>query len=273
MRAAVLAACTVALAAGCGGGGDSSAQATVVAAADKTADEGSARVSMKGAVEGNADDQSTLTASGAFDGDRGRTIMTVDDGGRREETQLAFDGTVYYIKLPPAGQAGLPEGKDWIKMDVAEFSPGGENEDLSSFMQFSQSDPTQTLGFLKGASDDFEVVGTEDVRGVETTHYSGTIDLQTVADESDELGDVYEQLLDKSEFKEIPAEVWIDADGLCRRINYELPVPEQRGGGTATLTVEFYDFGEDVEVEPPTEAESYDLGEAANPTTTGVSRR
>lgn len=273
MRGAVLAACTVALAAGCGGGGDSSAQATVAAAADKTAAEGSARVSMEGAVEGNAADQSTLTASGAFDGEQGRTTMKVDDGGRTQETQLAFDGTVYYIKLPAAGQSGLPKGKEWLRMDVAEFAPGGENEDLSSFMQFSQSDPTQTLGFLKGASDDFESVGTEDVRGVETTHYKGTIDLQKVADESDELGDIYTRLLEDSEFKEIPAEVWIDADGRCRRIAYELPVPEQRGGGTAKLTVEFYAFGEDVEVEPPTDAESYDLGEAANLTTTGESRR
>lgn len=268
MRFAVMAACVLVLAA-CGGNSNSSAQSTVVAAADKTADAGRARVAMTGAVEGSETDESQMSAEGAFAGDQGRTTLTVSNGGRDEETELAFDGTVYYIKLPPAGQAGLPEGKEWLRLDISEFSPGGEGEDLSSFLQFSQSDPTQTLGFLRGASDDFKGVGTEEIRGEETTHFRGTIDLQKVADEStDELAAVYARLLEGSEFTEIPADVWIDEDGRCRRIEYTLPVPEERGGGTATLTVEFYDFGADVDVAPPTDAESYDLGEATDPQTT-----
>ena len=65
-------------------------------------------------------------------------------------------------------------------MDVAEFSPGGA-ADLSGFLQFIAGRPAEMLGFIGGGLEDVEEVGTEDVRGVETTHYSGTVDLEEAA--------------------------------------------------------------------------------------------
>jgi hypothetical protein len=259
-RALALAGATVVVAAGCASDGPSGPQGIVQASADKTADAGGTKVTMTGSISGSSSDTSELSAEGEFDGEQGRMTLTVTDDGRTEKTDLAFDGTVYYVRLPPAGSAGLPEGKEWLRVDVAEFSPGGPDEDLSTFLQFAQTNPANALGFLRGASDDMEEVGTEDVDGAETTHYRGTADLEVVADEAGDLGPVYEQLLETSEFTEIPIDVWIDDDGRVRRLVYELPVPEARGGGTATITLEFADFGADVDVTPPSEDESFDLG-------------
>ncbi len=259
-RALALAGTAVVVVAGCGSDGPSGPQGTVQAAADKTANAGGTRVTMTGSVSGSPTDESKLSAEGEFDGEQGRMTLTVTDSGRTEKTDLAFDGTMYYVKLPPAGQAGLPAGKDWIRVDVAEFSPGGPQEDLSSFLQFAQTNPANALGFLRGASDDMVEAGTEEVDGVQTTHYKGTADFQKVADEAGDLGPVYEQLLEVSDFDSIPIEVWIDDDGRARRLTYELPVPEARGGGTATITLEFTDFGADVDVTPPSDDESFDLG-------------
>ena len=222
---------------------------------------------MKGSVEGNSADSSGMTAEGAFDGDQGRMNLTTTQSGAKQETEIAHDGTVFYVD-PPAG-TDVPQGKDWIKIDVSEFSPG--TSDLSGFLQFMQADPLEVLRFIGGGLEDVEEVGKEEVRGVETTHYRGTVNLEEAAEASESLGDVYARLIENSEFKEFPAELWIDEDGVTRRLTYEIPISTQRGGGTATLEVEFYDFGTEVEVAPPSDEDAFDLGEAAlTPTTTGV---
>jgi hypothetical protein len=90
-------------------------------------------------------------------------------------------------------------------------------------------------------------VGVDDVRGVEATHYRVRLDAEAVR----RLEQLPANQLSGFEL-EYPAEVrsldvWI-ADGYVRRINvkqnFEAP------GSTGT-TVEFYDFGADITIEPP----------------------
>ena len=61
----------------------------------------------------------------------------------------------------------------------------------------------------------------------------------------------------------IPFEVWIDGDGLTRRMKYEQPLPADQGGEETTmaLTMEMYDFGAEVDVEPLPDDEVIDLQE------------
>jgi hypothetical protein len=106
-------------------------------------------------------------------------------------------------------------------------------------------------------------VGSEEVRGVDTTHYRAAIDLEAALRQL-EADEAFGELLDQdaldaaiAQFGDEPydVEVWIDDDGLVRRQVVDIPSPE----GDATMTMEMFDFGEDVEVEVPDESDSIDF--------------
>ena len=86
---------------------------------------------------------------------------------------LVQDGTVGYVRLP-AFDEQLPEGKTWIRADAADASTSGF--DVGELGQFAKSDPRDVLGTLRAVTSDVETVGSEELRGVETTHYRATID-------------------------------------------------------------------------------------------------
>jgi hypothetical protein len=57
---------------------------------------------------------------------------------------------------------------------------------------------------------------------------------------------------------EVPVEVWLDAGGMPRRLvaGVEPLVGMSGGVGSATMTVELFDYGRPVEVVPPPEEET-----------------
>jgi LppX_LprAFG lipoprotein len=246
-----------------------SPRAAVAEAATKTADAGSARVSFTGTVSGVPGGPFTVSGEGEYSEAQARMTFDMSDLGAASgaafggEMEMVMDGSLMYMKLPSQVASGLPGGKEWIRLDLA--AAGEElGLDFEELMQVQRTDPTQTLKYLLGASEDFERVGSEEVRGVETTHYRGTVDLrkaleQIPADSRDELERVLELVGDPK----MPFEVWIDDDGLARQMKYEQPMPVGQGGEDATmaLTMEMYDFGADVDVEPPPDDEVIDLQE------------
>ena len=122
-------------------------------------------------------------------------------------------------------------------------------------------DPTQALAYLQGAGD-FAAVGQEAVRGVETTHYTGTVDLRKAADNApDEQREQLEQLLESSDLTELPAEAWIDGDGYLRKLTLDLSEATGAAGASATVAMELYGFGEDVDIDVPSDDEAMDLSD------------
>ena len=100
------------------------------------------------------------------------------------EMEMILDGSTFYMRMPAlSGAQGLPT--EWVSMDINEAAPGFES--LLSLSQ-GQNDPTSSLSYLDGITD-AEVVGTETVAGVETTHYHGTVDpseaFHRLADDAD----------------------------------------------------------------------------------------
>lgn len=88
--------------------------------------------------------------------------------------------------------------------------------------------PEKLLTMLRAASSETERVGEEDVRGSSTVRYRLTVDCELADLECEGAALV---------------EVWIDDDGLVRRIGLD--------DDSGTGTFEFFDFGADVDVEPP----------------------
>ena len=260
-------------AAACGGGSTSgsatptasgtipsgSAQSLVAAAGAKTTDAGSARMSFKASFTGST--SGSLSGEGVFAKRRGHLTLDMSDFSAGAvvpdgKAEFIFDQLVYYMKLPGSNALPLPPGKEWFKIDLQQVSQK-QGLDLGQLTQLSQSDPSQALDFLRGASDDFEKVGTEDVRGVSTTHYRGTIDLTKVADgASPDMAEEYRKLAQLAPSTKVPMDVWLGDDGLVRRIRFEQALGDN---STMTMDEELYDFGTEVDVTPPPDDQVVDL--------------
>ena len=106
-----------------------------------------------------------------------------------------------------------------------------------------------------------QVVGTERVRGVRTTRYSGTIDTQLEADELRDAGnDEAAALVEASGSPTV--DVWVDRRHLVRRMSMTLPVgiPGQPPAQMA-MTFDVYDFGAAPAIDLPPSGEVFDATE------------
>jgi hypothetical protein len=250
------------------GGESVSPQAAVAEAATKYEEAGSSRVSMTATLKDVPGGPLTFTGEGEFDRERGRMTMDMSSLGEATggafagELEMIFDRLVLYMKFPAAITEQLPGGKSWVRIDLREA--GKElGIDFAELMQVQQSDPTQALQYLRGASEDFEAVGEEEVRGVETTHYRGTIDLRKAIEQvPEDARDSFERAVELIGTNRLPFEVWIDDDGMARRMKYEQPLPGADGQeASMELTMDLYDFGAEIDVEPPPADEVIDMQE------------
>ena len=126
---------------------------------------------------------------------------------------------------------------------------------------FDVADPSAFLDFLRGAGGAVTDMGREQIRGVDTTHLHSTVKLRDALNSAtgaerdrlqraiDQLGENGSSLLDA----EMPADVFIDDTGMIREIVFDFSVPDssESAASKATLTVDLYDFGANVGINPP----------------------
>ena len=225
-----------------------------------------ARIDLQMKMSGDSMGSFDVTGEGLTDFASGNTDMTMRfDGPIGMEMGDGFeirgvDGTVY-MRMPAALQIPLTEDKPWIAVDV----PSDSNSFTSPFALGSQTDPTKALAYLEKVSNDVRAVGSEQVRGVDTTHYTATLDLGKAIDADNSVlppgvRDNMKELAGL--FGDIPADVWIDGDGRLRRMTLQLDLGEMFRGldpsaaagsdhFVITETVDLFDFGTPVHVEAP----------------------
>jgi hypothetical protein len=258
----VLLACAVLpLAAGCGAEDSvKSAVDPVAQAATKTADAGTVQLSMTGEVSA-AGQKVPIDANGAFDlkGKRGRLELTTNVPGKGDvKVEERLDGLVIYMRSD-ALTSSLPGGKHWIKIDLQALGKQS-GIDLGQLQQLGGgTDPTQFLGYLKTAGK-VEKVGSEDIDGTPTTHYTATIDLDKLADSAGDAPSSVRQLEQLTGEKTIPTDVWIDGQGRARRQKIEYsaqqPVP-----ASVSFTIDYEKFGVPVDVNKPADADTADFAD------------
>jgi hypothetical protein len=252
------------LASGCGGSEPTAEQVppdAIVLAASKTNEAGTYKADITGTMD-IAGQSIDMSGTGEFDGaqQRGHMSYTMTLNGQHVDMEMVFSYPAIYMRLPPE-LAPLPDGKSWVKMDLEKLGQQA-GFDFGQVMQAGQSDPSQGLDLLRGATD-VQAVGDEDVRGVATTHYTGVVDLPSLGTKYPEMKPSIDQLVEQSGISRVPVEVWIDGDGFVRRMKQTL---EGAGAGLGmqldmTMTTELYDFGTDVSVEEPAPSEVADFGE------------
>jgi len=100
-------------------------------------------------------------------------------------------------------------------------------------------------------------VGTDEIRGVETSHYKATIDIAKLeklvpAAQRDSLGSVA-QSAKQAGLAEIPLEIWIDSDQRVRKLSLDVDAKQPGTSATlkASLVVEVYDYGKALQLELP----------------------
>jgi hypothetical protein len=144
---------------------------------------------------------------------------------------------------------GLPfeevAGNKWVKIP-----------DTSKSINLGQNDPSQMLEYLRATSK-VEERGTDTVRGVETTHYKARVQLDKVADRvSADAAKTLEQLTQQTGIKEVPFDVWVDDEGLVRRIVMDW----HPKGGSFRMSIDLFDFG-NVDIAVPDASETVNLDE------------
>ena len=227
----------------CGGGGTELAAYEIVSrAATTTTETGRARMAMT--TEAGS---LTMEAEGLIDFERQLSTLSMEVPGADGGITIVADGTTMYMRMPPEAREALGIPTEWASFDLARLADA-QGFDLGQLTGGADSDPTEMLQALRGASDDVEEVGTEEVRGVETTHYRGTMDLRRAAQQSGANAEQIEKLIDLVGKDTMPAHVWVDDEGLARRMRSELPMPI---GGDAEMTLELFDYGTDEKIVVP----------------------
>ncbi|HEX2294539.1 MAG TPA: hypothetical protein VHN37_04445 [Actinomycetota bacterium] len=229
--------------------GEPRAVDALAAAAEQAADAGSARMTMSLSMDVPGETME-LDAEGAMDFDRevAEMTMTMSGGGvpAGTEVDVVLEGDYMYMRFPK--ELSGPVDAGWLRMNITEAP--GPTQGQSVFSQ----DPAQMLQLLRGASEDIEEVGTEEVRGVTTTHFRATLSIEKMLDQApdQESAERLRSRLDGFEGLEtIPADVWIDADGLPRRMTVEMTFEAGGESGGVDMSMDMFDFGVEVDARPP----------------------
>ena len=221
------------------------------------------KMSVSGAGE-------SLSFSGEADVDNEhkRVDMTMDLGMLGGEMEILMDDGVMYMRSPVFQDAGT----DWVSMDPSKMDPAAAGQ----FGGFGTgtTDPSALVGLFAGVFD-VTVSGEQEIKGVPTTHYVGTIDLKKVLEGFSDVVGKDADAATKEQLKaavtqfeslgideKIPFEIWIDAEGLPRRQRITMDFGKLVPGAedaNMEMTIDFSDFGKPVHITIPDPSEVTDM--------------
>ncbi|MEZ5101089.1 MAG: hypothetical protein R3C15_15085 [Thermoleophilia bacterium] len=270
IRRAALGAAALAAALGlaaCGGGEPPLDTSVPANAAQRAVDEAGARATGPSRLKGEVEISSGVTGAfsiglmGAVD-PAGDSDVALDFGqafdvlGLDEEdatVRVLVDEGDLYFRLPGflAQELG---SKEWIGVDAdaPADAPGG-----SLIADLQRSSASTHLGYLRGALEDFVLVGEEPGPLGTLAHYRGTVDLRRAIErtplaERPALREQVESLRrDSADGDLIATDVWLDAAGRVVRERMVFHVEVDGEVGTVETALEFVDHGTPVDAAAP----------------------
>jgi hypothetical protein len=229
----------------------------------RTTSAGSFHDALSAHIEVDGRSQEILRATGVRDVANHSSQLSMTIGPLNEDVRVV-NGTSY-LRIP---FVSLPGGKSWLSFRAADF---GMTEHQAS--AFGSSDPSVGLDFLGSLDAKPVEVGKETVDGVDTTHYTFTVDFLRTLDEAagvtkklgiDSLEKSLPLLEATNDLHHVPSDAWIDKDGRVRKFEYSLSI--SAGGRTlrevADLT--YSDFGQPVTVQVPPQADTVPFKDVPN---------
>lgn len=239
-RAAILTVPVLALTA-CGG---STTSGDLEQAAKETAD-GTSRFEMTYHSESG---EFRAEMAGLFDYARERGVITdleFEEPEARPEAGESFPEEVRFVEDSMYFAAKVDGVTHWVK----EANETG-GDPLELFLPFpgSPNDPGDVFALILRTSGKIQNLGAEEVRGHQATHYRAELELKKLLDEMPaEQRAEYTEDARESEVLQ-PLDVWIDHESRVRRVTLREDIEED---ASMITTFEFFDFGVDVDVEPP----------------------
>ncbi|MES4904523.1 MULTISPECIES: hypothetical protein [unclassified Streptomyces] len=210
------------------------------------------------------------TMSGAMDWANGMhaNMVITQKGGSVQNSPLAgkpmearYTPDAMFMNLGPefAAQAG---GKHWMKYDYDTLAKqaGASGEFLKDQMQ--NTDPARSVQLLI-ATGQVKSVGTESVKGVKATHYTGTVKVSELAKmQSKDLTqsdlEALQKQLETSGMETETIDLWIDGDNLLVKKREQA----ESNNGKYDSTVFYSDYGTKVTVEEPPASDTMDFQDA-----------
>lgn len=276
----------------------------LASAGKKTASQGTGRFTVTFVSLGTArGDVDAVQGSGRFDNTKKQFQIEMDLSGLAaglgdssglgglgalggdlfsEPVEMIGEGDNVYAKstLLNALMGGTAT-KPWVKFSAKDQTGKPAPSPLNGLVPFGggASGPASFLDTLQGAADNVEDLGDEQIDGVQTRHYRATIEPSRAKARG-----VPNQFGNQS----YPEDVWLDSDGVVRRVEYEIDPStavadngdglgvgglESLGlGGAGVLgkrmriTFDITDPGQPVTIElPPTDQVAEGSGTAARP--------
>jgi hypothetical protein len=249
--------------AGCGSSNNGTSKADPVArAADVTARVPGYRIAATATVTTPASGQLQIAMNGFFDRPNRSGKLTASEtvAGHKFKFTEVFSGLTFYMDAGALPQLQrLTKGKNWIKFDMSRMLGAMGLGSLPT-----GTDPTQFLDFLRAVGASTQKVGTEQVRGVKTTHYRAKVDL-----------DKYPKLLPPSQraaaqrsvstlvsalgSHSMPMDAWVDNSNLVRRIGITFNECVAQQHVRFGMRMDVFDYGPQAQPKLPGPSQAYDI--------------
>lgn len=262
-------------AAACGSSGSAAAPTplhVVLTASTTTLHAKTARVvfseSVRSKSTSGSNESTTVTGSGLVDLSNQGFELTINAPSGGSQVVLETGGVVF-TQVPPASRSEVPGGKPWVSIDLNQVDEAKLGRSFSQLASVDSDSPAEALSNLAGVSDRVTRGRSSTIDGTATTEYVATVDLskeaakvgakegararQAIVNEAQALGTHV-----------LPVQVWVQSDGLVKRVSEQTPIPAASAGatngtGTATITMTFSDFGTPAPLVPPPSSEVADI--------------
>ena len=135
-------------------------------------------------------------------------------------------------------------------------------------------DPAEELKYLRAVSKEVEKTGEDEVRGVPTTRYRAVIDVRKLGElAASEAPPHFRKqtrreataLFEEAGIDEAPMDVWLDGDGLLRKMAMKRAFEAEGEKARTEMTLELFDFGVSVQVSRPLAAETVEISDLGLP--------
>jgi len=241
---------------GNGNGGGSVAAASLADLAKSIGEQTSETNSAHMTITADAAGQQ-LSGEGDLSMAADKAAMSMDMTTPEGTMSMVLLDNVFYLKLPQE----LEPGKAWVKIDTKDDNPiakalGGLTEQMSK-----NADPRATLEQFEKSG---EITDTkeEELDGVQTTHYTVTVDVEKLAanQEDPTMKSAMDQAI-QGGLKDFPVDVWINEDDLPVRFVMDMPTPNPATGKSESvkMQIDYTDWGKPVDITAPPAAEIAEL--------------
>lgn len=225
----------------------------VLAAVTKSADSDTVQLKMTMSLQGTGAGNQDVTGTGAVD--FGQKAAQLDLQVMGMDMQMVTADNSVYVKADVLGNG-------WYRLDGQSLG-GGATGDLfaSGFI-----DPAQQFTLLKDAASNVTEVGTEQVNGESTTHYTATIDVAKAAAKEGATSQQVQKLSDAG-ISTVPVDVWVDGQGRIARLSLSYAGASNSAGplsgATLKATIDYLDYGQPVTIQVPDASQVKDFSQSA----------